>query len=244
MNKTVIVTGGSRGIGKAICKEFAKSQYNVVINYNESHEKAMNLLIDLKKTNSNIIALKADISKPRDCEYLIKKTIDEFGKIDVLVNNAGICEQKLFTEISVGDWHHMINVNLFGTFCCTQLAVKNMLKNHRGKIINMSSIWGLSGASCEVHYSASKAGVIGLTKALAKELAPSNIQVNCIAPGVINTKMNANLTPDEISELTGQIPLGRFGEPHEVAKTALFLASTNANYITGQVITVSGGFLV
>lgn len=244
MKKTVIVTGSSRGIGAATIEEFAKLGYNLVINYNRSKEKALSLLEKVRSLGCSAIALQADISEFSEAQALIKKTLEEFGKIDILVNNAGIAEQKLFMDMDEKDWRKMFDVNAHGMFNCTLPAARHMVQNHRGKIINISSIWGIAGASCEVHYSASKAAVIGFTKALAKELGPSGIQVNCIAPGVIGTDMNADLNEDEIRELVQKTPCVRLGTASDVAKAIVFLSSDNSDFITGQVIGVDGGFLI
>ncbi len=242
MKKTVIITGGSKGIGAATAEEFAKFGYNLVINYNKSKEKALNLLKKVCSMGCRAIAVQADVSKFSESEFLINKALEEFGNIDILVNNAGIAEQKLFTDILEEDWRKMFDVNIHGMFNCTKPTVQHMVKNHSGKIINVSSVWGITGASCEVHYSASKAAVIGFTKALAKELGPSGIQVNCVAPGIIETDMNANLQKLEIQELIDKTPSGRFGEAADIAKSILFLASQDSDFITGQVLGVNGGF--
>lgn len=244
MNKIAVITGGSRGIGAAISSLFAKSGYHVIINYNKSEAAALTLADDLTKKGYSAIAFKADISKPEECESLINFAITQFGKIDVLINNAGIAQQKLFTDIDTSDWNTMIGVNLSGTFYCSKAAVHNMLKYKSGNIINISSMWGISGASCEAHYSAAKSGLIGLTKALAKELGPSNIRVNCIAPGLIETDMNNNLDSNDINAIIEETPLSKIGKPEDVANTALFLASDSANFITGQVLSVDGGFIL
>ena len=175
---------------------------------------------------------------------MINSAIEQFGRVDILVNNAGISRRELFTDITPEAWEEIFKVNVHSAFYCSNLAVKDMLKRHFGKIINISSVWGVTGASCEVHYSSTKAALIGLTKALAKELGPSNITVNCVAPGVIKTKMNEFLSKDEIDDLNASTPLGRMGEPSEVAKLVKFLASPEADFITGQVISPNGGFLI
>lgn len=244
MKKTVVITGSSRGIGAATAKKFAENGYNIVINYNKSEEKALCLLDDLRKLGVNAVAIKADVSKRNDCEFLINKAISEFGKIDVLVNNVGIAQQKLFTDITCKDWQNMWNVNVSSAFYCTQFAVKDMLKRHEGVVLNVSSMWGVSGASCEVHYSASKSALIGFTKALAKELGPSNIRVNCVAPGVINTDMNLNISKEDMRILEQETPLMRTGEALEVADTIYFLCSDSSRFITGQVVNVDGGYCV
>ena len=185
MSKTVVVTGGAKGIGAAISSLFALEGYNVVINFNTSETECFKLCEELKSKGFNCAPFKADVSKSAEADALIKFAIDTFGSVDVLINNAGISEFCLFTDITDEQWSRMISTNLTGTFNVCRAAAKEMIKNHSGSIVNISSMWGLSGASCEVHYSASKAGVIGLTKALAKELGPSNIRVNCIPPGLM-----------------------------------------------------------
>ena len=242
MNKTVVITGASGGIGKQIAKDFSKLGYNIVMGYNNSKEKALNTLKELRRVNPNTICIKADLANEKEARNLILSAVDQFGRIDILVNNAGIAQQKLFTEITKAEWDKIISVNLGGCFFCTQEAVKDMLKRKTGKIINVSSIWGINGASCEVHYSASKAAIIGFTKALAKELGPSGIQVNCVAPGVIDTEMNKNLSINEIDSLIEQTPLQRLGAPKDISNIVLFLASEKSNFITGQTIACSGGF--
>ncbi len=244
MKKTVVITGASKGIGAAAAEEFAVLGYNVVINYYQSKEKALRLLEKIRKTGCRAIAVKADVSKFCEANDLIEKSLEEFGNIDILINNAGIAEQKLFTDISEEDWRRMFDVNIHGMFNCTLPVVNSMINNHRGKIINISSVWGITGASCEVHYSASKAAVIGFTKALAKELGPSGIQVNCIAPGVIDTEMNEGLSEDEIRELIYKTPCERLGTASDVAKAILFLSNDDSGFITGQVIGVDGGLLI
>lgn len=244
MKKTAVVTGSSRGIGASVIEEFAKLGYNLVINYNHSKEKALILLDKVRAAGCGAIAVKADVSKFHEADALIKKAICEFGSLNVLVNNAGIAEQKLFTDMSEKDWQRMFDVNVHGVFNCTLPAACHMVENHAGKIINVSSVWGVTGASCEVHYSAAKAAVIGFTKALAKELGPSGIQVNCVAPGVIETDMNNNLNKSEISELANQILCERLGTVTDVAKSIAFLASHDSDFITGQVIGVNGGFFI
>lgn len=244
MNKTVIVTGGSRGIGQAISSLFAKNGYNVVINFNKSEYNALVLQESLGLENCNVAIFKADVSKSSEVESLIKFATKTFGGIDVLINNAGIAQQKLLTDITDKDWQDMISVNLSSQFYCCREAAKYMIKQHSGNIINISSMWGISGASMESHYSASKSGIIGLTKALAKELGPSNIRVNCLAPGLIKTDMNTNLCDDVITDLINDTPLNKIGTPQDVANAALFLASDKASFITGQTISIDGGFVL
>ena len=243
-NKTVIITGASKGIGAATAILFAEKGYNVVINYNNSVESARLLQRSLSENGYNVIALKANVTNRKEVDLMIKETLYRFGSIDVLINNAGISHQSLFTDISEYDWDNMMNVNLKGVFNCTQAVLPHMIEKKSGKIINMSSIWGITGGSCEVHYSAAKAGIIGFTKALAKELGPSGITVNCIAPGVIDTNMNANLSVDDLNALVEQTPIGRIGTTNEIAATALFLSEPNADFITGQVISPNGGMVI
>lgn len=243
-NKTVLVTGGSRGIGKAISKTFAKDGYNVLINFNKSENEAKELYTVLDEKGFSVKLFKADISNREEVENMIDYCIKEFGGLDVLINNAGISQDKLFTDITDEDWDNMMNINLKGSFYCSQTALKYMISEKKGNIINISSIWGISGASCEVHYSVSKAGIIGMTKALAKEVAPSNIRVNSIAPGVINTDMLSEYNEDEIDVLVEETPLMRLGTPEDIANCAIFLASDKSSFITGQVISPNGGFVI
>jgi len=244
MKKTALITGATRGIGNEIAKTFAIDGYNVVINYLNSEETAENLCRQLYEKGYNAMKVKADVSNREEVEMMIKTVQNKFGDIDVLVNNAGIAQQKLFTEISNLDWDRIFDVNVKGVFNCSQMVLPKMIQNKKGKIINISSMWGLTGASCEVHYSASKAAVIGLTKALAKEVGPSNIQVNCVAPGVINTDMNADLNNQDIEDIKEQTPLGMIGSVKDIAETVLFLASDKANFITGQIISPNGGMVI
>lgn len=242
--KTVIITGASRGIGKAAAETFARQGYKVLINFNKSEKEARTLYDNLKDEQFPVKLFKADVSKRNEVEAMITFCVHEFGSIDVLVNNAGICQEKLFTEITDEDWDRMLEINLRSVFICTQEALNYMLPQKKGKIINISSIWGMAGASCEVHYSAAKAGIIGLTKALAKELGPSNIQVNGIAPGVIQTEMLASHTQNELDSLRENTPLMRLGSPMDIAMCIIFLASHQADFITGQIISPNGGLVI
>lgn len=238
--KTVIITGGAKGIGKAIAYEFANSGYNVIINYKTSEKQAIQIKEELTKLGKNVEIYKADLCKKEEVDNMIKFVEDKYKTIDVLINNAGISQIKPFADIEENDWDNMINNNLKTVYLTTKAVINNMIRNQTGTIINISSIWGITGASCEVHYSTAKAGIIGMTKALAKEMALSNIRVNAIAPGMIETDMNNELNEEEIAEIEKDIPLKRSGKPEEVAKTAKWLAETQ--YITGQIIRVDGGW--
>lgn len=244
MKKVVLVTGGSRGIGKAISEKFAKNGHIVIINYNSSQEEAREIKKNMDKLYYNSEIYKCDITKYEEVKEMIEYILGKYKRIDVLINNAGISEFKLFTDISVADWNNIMDTNLNGMFYCCKEVVGNMISNKSGKIINISSIWGIVGASCEVHYSVAKAGVIGLTKALAKELAPSNINVNCIAPGMINTDMNKDLSDDEMKDIIEEIPLMKIGTPKDVAELAYFLSTEKSKFITGQTISTNGGSVV
>lgn len=239
MAKTVLITGASRGIGAATAEIFADNGYNVIINYNKNHERAKQIA---SKTGGNLI--QADVSDIAQTEKMIDSIISEYGKIDVLVNNAGISVTGTFDSISDEDARRLFDVNIFGTFNCTKLVLPHMLRRKYGKIINVSSMWGQVGASCEVHYSASKAAVIGFTKALAKEVGPSGITVNCVSPGFISTDMTACYTKEEVNAICEEIPVGRTGNPYEVAQAVFYLASEQASYITGQVLGINGGIIV
>lgn len=238
-NKRVIVTGGSRGIGAACVRLFAKEGARVAFIYLKSENEAAQIS---KETGA--YAIKGDISERACAAEAIKRALDKLGGVDVLVNNAGISQFRLFDEISDGDWDRMIETDLSGVFRVTRAVVPIMISRKSGSIINVSSMWGQVGASCESHYSAAKAGVIGLTKSLAKELGPSGIRVNCIAPGAIETDMNASLDGDAIAAIADDTPLGRIGRPEEIAACAAFLASDDASFITGAVIPVNGGLVI
>lgn len=244
MSKTVLITGASRGIGRAAALRFAQEGYNIIINYLRSVDAAYNLLHELQDYPCNAILIQADITNRVQVRGMVSQSITQFGAIDVLVNNSGISQQKLFTDITEDEWNNMFDVNVKGAFHCCQFVLPNMIHRKEGRIINISSMWGITGASCEVHYSASKAAVIGLTKALAKEVGPSGITVNCVAPGVIDTDMNAFLRPEDLAALRQETPLGRLGKPGDVANLIYYLASEEAGFITGQVIGADGGFVI
>lgn len=240
MNKVIIVTGASKGIGKEISKELAKKGNTIIANYNKSEKEIKELQQELEKQNIKIDIYKADVSKREEAANLVKYTIQKYRKIDVLINNAGISQIKEFTQITDEDWNNMINTNLNSVFYMSQEACHNMIHNKKGCIINISSIWGITGASCEVHYSVSKAGVDALTKALAKELGPSNIRVNSIAPGIINTEMNAHLSEEEKQNIEEEIPLEKIGKAIDIERCVEWLIKDE--YTTGQVISINGGW--
>ena len=237
VNKVVVVTGSSRGIGANIVKTLAKKGYRVILNYNKSENYAQNV----QKELINVDICKADVSKKAEAVSLINFAIEKYGKIDVLINNAGISQSKLFTDLTDEDWNNIINSNLNSAFFCSREAAKNMIHNKSGLIINISSIWGITGASCEVAYSTSKAALNGFTKALAKELGPSNIRVNAIAPGIINTDMNNYLSNEELESIKEEIPLERIGETIDISKCVEWLIEDN--YTTGQIISINGGWV-
>lgn len=237
--KTALVTGASRGIGEAIACAFSANGYNVVINYNKSEEKAEKLSKKLKCP-----IFKADVSVPEEAKKLVDFTIEKFNGIDVLVNNAGIAlKQKVLQDVTEEEFDSLVAVNLKSVFNCSKAIIPHMVEKKRGNIINISSMWGIVGGSCEVVYSMTKAGIIGFTKSLANELAPSFIRVNCVAPGFIDTDMNAHLSKSDIENFIEGVPLARVGKPEDIANAVLFLASEKASYMTGQIINVNGGII-
>ncbi len=245
MNKTAIITGAAKGIGSAIAKDFAYAGYNVCINYNTSEEAAKKLCEQLAKDGCSVIIYKADVTNREEVDKMVDYVIGTFGKVDVLVNNAGISEYKLFIDVDQEEMQKMLNVNILGVFNTTQSVLKkSMISRKDGTIINISSIWGMVGASLEVAYSTTKAAIIGMSKALAKELAPSNITVNVVAPGAISTDMLGALSKDDLDVLKEEIPLGKIGTVEDVAAAVKFLASYEARYITGQVISPNGGLVI
>jgi len=244
MKGTVLITGASRGIGRAASLAFAREGFNVAVNYNKSGEMAQSLCNELCGYGVDAQAYRADVSDKSAVNDMVLRITQELGGITVLVNNAGIAEQSLFSDITEEMWDRMFAVNVKGAYNCTQAVLPGMIHEKYGRIVNVSSMWGISGASCEVHYSASKAALIGFTKSLAKEVGLSGITVNCIAPGVIDTDMNKALTVEALTELKEETPLGRIGTPEEAAEAILFLASERSGFITGQVLSVDGGFII
>lgn len=242
MEKIVLVTGASRGIGRNIAYNLALDGYKVIANYNNSEKEAKDLQEELKNKNIKIDIFKADVSRKQEVENLVDFVIEKYNKIDVLINNAGIAEEKLFTDITEEDFDKMMKVNLYSVFYTTQEVVKNMLKLHNGIIINISSIYGLTGGSCEVHYSMAKAGIDGMTKALAKELGPSNIRINSIAPGAIDTDMNKNLTEEDWKVVEEETPLNKRGKPIDITRCVKWLIEDE--FTTGQVISPNGGLVI
>ncbi|MBU3170741.1 elongation factor P 5-aminopentanone reductase [Clostridium estertheticum] len=241
--KVAIVTGASRGIGKGIAMELAKNGCCLVINYKSNDEEAEKTYKEIRELGAYVLMIKGDVSNYEFAKQMVKTTVEKLGKIDILINNAGISKVGLFMDQEPSSWNNILDVNLKGTINCSHNAVKEMIKQKSGSIINISSMWGEVGASCEVIYSASKGAINAFTKSLAKELAPSNIRVNAIAPGVIDTEMNKWLSEDERTNLINEIPMMKFGEISDVAMLVTFLTSKNSKYITGQVITIDGGFL-
>ena len=241
--KVALVTGGSRGIGEAIVRKFVKEGFCVCFSYVKSQEKAEKLANELSNGEKRVIAVKADAGNAFEIKQLVKTCTETFGQIDVLVNNAGISESGLLVDMTDEQIVNLLNVNLNSCIITTREVLKEMLKRNYGKIVNISSIWGVSGASCESVYSASKAGIIGFTQGVAKEFGLSNINVNAVAPGVIGTDMLKGYTKQEIQELVDNTALGRIGWPEDIANAVYFLASDEARFITGQCLVVDGGFL-
>ena len=245
MNKTVLVTGASGGIGEAIAVTFWQKGCKVILHYNSNGTELLKLCDALNESRPySAIAVSADLTKREEVNFLFNQGEDAFGDIDILVNNAGISQQKMFCDITDADWDKIFDLNMKAVFYCCQRAVPSMVHNKKGKIINISSMWGEVGASCEVHYSASKDAVIAFTKALAKELGLSGIQVNCVTPGLIDTPMNSHLDENTINAIKEETPLGKIGTPQDVAKSVLFLGSSDSDFITGQIIGVNGGLVI
>ncbi len=240
MQPSVLITGASRGIGRACALRFAQAGFRVGINYLHSEEDARSLQAQIRQSGGSAELYRADVAD----EAAVCAMCEAFSQADVLINNAGVAWEGLLSDMSLSEWTRLFSVNVTGAFLCTKALLPQMISRKSGCILNVSSMWGRTGASCEVAYSASKAALIGFTKALAKELGPSGIRVNCVAPGVIDTAMNAALTPEDISSLAEQTPLMRIGTPEEIAELLFFLASPQSSFITGQVIGADGGFVI
>ena len=244
MNKLAIITGGARGIGKQIALTFAKEGYNIAINYRTENEDLKNTKKEIEENNVKCFTFQGDVTNFKDCEQFVKQIVEEFGNIDVLVNNAGITRDTLLMRMKEEDFKQVIDTNLIGTFNVTKNVISYMMKARSGRIINISSVVGISGNAGQTNYSSSKAGIIGFTKSLAKEVASRNITVNAVAPGFIETQMTDVLKDDIKEEIAKKIPLKRMGTPQDVANVVKFLASNDSSYITGQVINIDGGMLM
>ncbi len=242
--KTVLITGASGGIGSACAKRYAEAGYAVMLHYHQNEQSAKVLCQELNEAGFTAAVFGADLRDRAQAEMLVHKTLETFGSLDVLVNNAGIALYKMFCDTTPEDWENILSVNLMGMVHVTQATLPQMVHNKKGHIVNLSSIWGLVGASCEVAYSTTKAAIIGLTKSLAKELGPAGILVNCVAPGVIDTEMNAMLDEETKQWLTEETPLQKIGTPADVAETVFFLGSEKNGFTTGQVISPNGGFVI
>ena len=242
-SKTVLTTGGSRGIGAAAVRAFAQAGYAVALNYCRSRDAALRLAEELTAQGHTVLPVQADVSDPDQVRHMVDNVLDNFCQLDILICNAGTAWRGLLCDLTDQDWHRLRGTDLDGVLYCCRAVYRHMVSRKQGRILTVSSMWGRSGASCEAAYSAAKAGVIGLTQALARELGPSGITVNCVAPGVIDTEMNAGLTPEDLQALSEETPLGRLGTPEDVARALLFLASPEAGFLTGQVLGVDGGYL-
>ncbi len=242
MPQVALITGASRGIGRAIAVLLAKKGYSLILNYHRSEHEALSLAEELTAFGADVLPFCADVSDEKQVEAMVCAAIDRFGTVTALVNNAGIAAQALLTDVSEQKWRRMQAVHVDGAYHCCKAVLPYMIRRHAGKIINISSVWGVVGASCEVPYSAAKAALIGMTRALAKEVGPAGIQVNAVAPGVIDTAMLSDFSDDDKAALCEQTPLGRIGTPADIANAVYFLLSPEADFITGQVLTVDGGF--
>lgn len=245
MSNHVLITGASRGIGAATARLFAQEGWNVAVHYNASRAAAEQLAAELSGLGVRAVPIQADVADPEQAERLVREAEGALGPLDAVICNAGVAlPQQLLTDTTADQWRRLMSVDLDGMFHTLRAAIPGMVRQKRGSIVTVSSMWGITGGSCETPYSAAKAGVIGLTRALAKELGPSGIRVNCVAPGVIDTAMNGHLTPKDLAALGEETPLCRIGQPVEVAQAIYFLASERASFITGQVLRVDGGMVI
>ena len=245
MSNHVLITGAARGIGAATARLFAQEGWNVAVHYNASRAAAEQLAAELSGLGVRAVPIQADVADPEQAERLVRETEGALGPLDAVICNAGVAlPQQLLTDTTADQWRRLMSVDLDGMFHTLRAAIPGMVRQKRGSIVTVSSMWGITGGSCETPYSAAKAGVIGLTRALAKELGPSGIRVNCVAPGVIDTAMNGHLTPKDLAALGEETPLCRIGQPVEVAQAIYFLASERASFITGQVLRVDGGMVI
>ncbi len=245
MKKTVLITGASRGIGAACALYFANMGYDVAINYLNNEKAAIKVAEEVTKLGRRAVLAQADVADQTEAQKMVDAVTKELGTIDDLVNNAAVSKQAVFTDVTDEEWNRMLSVNVGGMFHTIRAVLPQMIAKKSGAIVNISSIWGICGASCEVHYSATKAAIIGATKALAKELGPSNIRVNCVAPGVVDTDMNKNLSPEDFAALKEETPLLKIGTPEDIAKAVFFLADEGYSpFTTGQILSPNGGFLI
>lgn len=242
--RTALITGASRGIGAATARRLARAGYAVAVNYCRSEERALALVEELRETGHTAMAVHADVSDPDQVGNMVDNVLDKFCQLDILICNAGVAQQKLFGDLTDEDWRHIFAVNVDGVFHTIRAALPHFIHRKAGRILTVSSMWGQVGGSCEAAYSAAKAAVIGLTKALAKELGPSGITVNCVSPGVIQTDMNAHLDGETMAALAEETPLGAIGTPEDVAEAMWYLASDAARFVTGQVLAPNGGLVI
>ena len=242
--RTVLITGASRGIGAACARRFAAAGDRVVVNYHRSEAAAQALVEEIRSAGGTAAAVRAEVGDPEQVQTMVDNVLEKFCQLDILVCNAGVAKQQLFTDITDQDWRGIFRTDVDGVFYACRAVLPHFIHRKAGSIVTLSSMWGVTGGSCEVAYSAAKAAVIGLTRALAKEVGPSGIRVNCVAPGVIDTEMNGNLGPEDLEALREETPLERIGRPEDVAESVYFLSSPAAGFITGQILSPNGGILI